>query len=170
MYGSTVQQRGCIGCHNYGNLGNLGNPCIPNHSCPGYPNHHIQYTQDLDPNTVVNHFLIEYYRSTSNIGWNAAMYLFDPNCSVICRDKHVGNAHNFLNTLSTEYIKRANYNSLRSKWMKLNNNSILINVFGHIQFVGFNGHVTGSAPFTETFVLTTTNIGNVSCTHHMIDF
>lgn len=149
---STVQH-GCNNCHNCGNT-NLA---------------HNRQNQSLDPSTVVNHFLIEYYRNASNIGWNATMYLFDQQCTVMCRDKNVGNAYDFLNALSSEYIKRANYDSLRSKWMAINNNSVLINVFGHIQFVGFNSHLTNIIPFTETFVLTANN-GNVSCTHHMLDF
>jgi hypothetical protein len=118
---------------------------------------------------IVNHFLIEYYRNTSNIGWNAAMYLFDKNCVVMFKDKNVGNSYDFLNVLSTESIKRANYNSIRSKWMTLSNNSVLINVFGNIQYVEFSGNMSTIIPFTETFVLTGNN-GNFTCTHHMLDF
>lgn len=143
---STVH-KGCNNCHAYQNNQNPG----------------------LDPSLIVNHFLIEYYRNASNIGWNATMYLFDQSCAVMCKDKHVGNAYDFLNLLSTEYVKRANYDSLRSKWIGLNNNSVLINVFGNIQFVGFSGSVTNIIPFTESFVLTANN-NNVTCTHHMIDF
>lgn len=124
---------------------------------------------NIDPSLVVDHFLVEYYRNTSNIGWNATMYLFDQHCTVMCKDKNVGNAYDFLNVLSTEYVKRANYESLRSKWIRLSNNIVLINVFGLIQFVGFNGNMTNILPFTETFVLTANN-GNVTCTHHLMDF
>ena len=95
--------------------------------------------------------------------------MFDKNCVVMFKDKNVGNSYDFLNVLSTESIKRANYNSIRSKWMTLTNNSVLINVFGNIQYVEFSGNMSTIITFTETFVLTGNN-GNITCTHHMLDF
>ena len=117
----------------------------------------------------MNKFLIEYYGIISIIGWNGAMYLFDKQCVVIYKDKNVGNSYNFLNILSSEYIKRANYNSLKFKWVSINSNISLINVFGYIQFVGYSGYQTNIVPFTESFVMSAIN-GNIICTHHMFDF
>ena len=138
-------------------------------NCCYYNNCNNNQTQIIDSSSIVNHFIGEYYRNTSNIGWNASMYLFDHHCIVICKNKHIGNFYDFLCILSTDYIKRANYDSLRSTWMGLSNNIILINMFGRIQFVGFNGALSTIIPFTETFVLSLNN-KNISCTYHMIDF
>ena len=135
-------------------------------SCQNCGQHNNHATE---PGTLATHFLAEYYRNTSNIGWNAVQYLFDQNCTVICKDRNVGNAHDLLNALSTEYIKRANYGDIRTKWVVINNNSMLINVFGHIQFVGFTGSLSNVHSFSETFILTSTN-GAIRCTHHMFDF
>lgn len=130
-------------------------------------NHHAR---QIDPSVVADQFLSEYYRSVSNNGWNASTYLFDHDCTVICRDKHVGNAHDLINYLSTEYIKRANYADLRSKWVVTSNDTMVINVFGHIQLVTFSGYNHCTSAFTETFILKGDQNGTIKCTHHMIDF
>ena len=122
-----------------------------------------------DPMSIINNFIIEYYRNVSNVGWNSIMYLFDPNCTVICKDKKLGNAYDMLNAFSTEYIKRANYDSLRIKSVIIDNNNVLVNVFGNIQFVSFNGNKSKVFTFSESFILSSIN-GYVKCTQHIFDW
>jgi hypothetical protein len=123
----------------------------------------------IEPATLADHFLREYYHGTSNSGWNAVQHLFDHDCVVMVKDKNVGNAHDLLNSFSSEYIKRANYDNLRTKWIVLSNDTLMINVFGHIQLVGFHGHVSYPMVFSETFIVQVSG-NNAKCTHHTIDF
>ena len=125
-------------------------------------------TADCD--TIVQHFLSEYYRGTSNIGWNSVIYLFSTNCNVVLKNKTIGNAHNLLNHFSTEYIKRANYGNLSSKWVLASSDTLVVNVFGTFQFVSFMGVVSNVMSFSETFVLKVNAQKNITCNSHMIDF
>lgn len=124
----------------------------------------------IDPEIIATNFLMEYYRNVSNSGWNTVMYLFDPNSSIICRKRNIGTAYDMLNVFSAESIKRANYDSLRPKWLIVDNNTMMINVFGLIQFVTFSDQISAIIPFTETFILKGDQNNNVKCTHHIFDF
>lgn len=125
---------------------------------------------NVNPESVANQFVSEYYRKVSNIGWNTVVHMFDQNCIVNIKNKNIGNSHNMLNFLSSEYIKRANYDNLRVKWFVIEKNKLLINVFGQIQFVTFGENVSKITTFTETFILTGKNNGDIKCTYHLIDF
>lgn len=125
----------------------------------------------LDPLVVINQFLTEYYKNTSCSGWNTCQYLFDQNCAVLCKSRIVGNAHDLLAIFSSEYVKRANYDQLRTKWVLINQTTLLINVFGKIQFVGFTESVSSVVPFSESFILSLNQSnGIIKCTHHLIDW
>lgn len=124
----------------------------------------------VDPENVVSQFVSEYYRKVSNVGWNIVMHLFDQNSVVIIKNKNVGNSYNMLNFLSSENVRRANYDGIRTKWVVIEKTKLLINVFGQIQFVAFNGNVSRITTFAETFVLTIDKNGNVKCTHNLLDF
>lgn len=137
------------------------NPIVaPTHMHSGFNNTNALHCQNcgsqphnIEPSTVASRFLSEYYQNVSHTGWNAVTYLFDSNCTVLCKDKHIGNYYDLLNGLSSEYAKRANYANLRSKWVVTSNDTIVVNVFGTIQFVTFSEHVHTPVTFTETFVL-----------------
>ncbi len=133
--------------------------------------HPIISQNQIDPGTVANHFIIEYYRNVSNIGWNACVYLFDANCVVTCKDKNLGNAHGFLNFLSSESIKRANFDKMKTGWLLLTADTMMIHVFGHIQFVSFDTRFKTSLwlPFIEIFILKICD-NNIRCTHHIFNF
>ena len=106
-------------------------------------------------------------------GWINTMRLFDKSCKVFFRDRYLGNSYDLLTYLTGEYIKRAYYDSLRPKWICINENTILINVFGRIQFIMYSGFGTQIMYFNETFVLSGSMIDgkpSLSCTCHIIDF
>jgi hypothetical protein len=127
----------------------------------------------IDPGTIVSSFLNEYYKHTMTTGWINTMRLFDRNCRVFFRDRYLGNSYDLLTYLTGEYIKRAYYDSLRPKWVCINENTILINVFGRVQFVMYSGFGTQIMYFNETFVLSGSMIDGkpvLSCTCHIIDF
>lgn len=123
----------------------------------------------VNPDGIAEQFVAEYYRGISNYGWSSIMHLFDPNSVSVVRDRNVGNMYNLLCTISTEHIQRANYDNIRSKWIVIDENNLLINVFGQIQFVDFYGTYTHIMPFTESFILTSNN-NTIRCTKHIFDF
>lgn len=124
----------------------------------------------VDPATIATSFLTEYYKNTSLIGWNHVNHLFDHKCIVMLQDKHVGNEHDLLNILSSNYIKRADYSNLRMKWIILSNTTLLLNVFGNLQFIHFNDNMNSMMIFSESFVLTLNPCnGTALCTHHLFD-
>lgn len=131
--------------------------------------HCVNHSNDVDPSTVTTQFVTEYYTNVSNNGWNAVQYLFDHGCIVMCKEKHVGNAHDLLNLFSSEFIKRANYGDTRTKWILVDNANLLITVFGYMQFVNFNEVYSRALSFSETFILSLDN-GIIKCIHHVIDF
>ena len=135
------------------------------HNC----NHNGHNTNHTGYNTIAMHFLAEYYRCIFNIGWNATQYLFAQSCVVMCKDRLIGNAYDLLNALSMEYIKRANYDIIHTKWIPINKNRMIISVFGRIQFVSFSGVLGNIMYFSETFILSPFN-GDIKCTHHIFDF
>lgn len=126
---------------------------------------------NLDPAAIADYFLMEYYKNTSNNGWNSIQHLFDHKCIVMYKDRYIGNENDLLNGLSSDHIRRANYYNINIKWLVINNFNILINVFGHIQFVSFSHDVSNIIPFSETFVITLNEKNNsLFCTHHLLDF
>ncbi len=134
-----------------------------------YPVVNPTVNKKIEPETITNHFVSEYYRGVSNIGWNHVLYLFDQKCSVLFKDKIVGNSHDLLNYLSSEYVKRANYGELRPKWIVIAPDTLVINVFGLIQLVSFAEYCGYAFPFTETFVLKIDNKDNIKCVQHILD-
>lgn len=154
-------------CENYSNCNNHKN----NNLFQNVFTHQTQI-QIADPATISNSFLTEYYKHTSLIGWNFVQNLFDHKCVVMLQDKNLGNEYDLLNFLSSNYIKSANYDNLRPKWVVINNTTLLVSVFGNIQFVSFNGDISNVIPFSESFVLTLSSNNNhntVCCTHHILD-
>lgn len=123
----------------------------------------------MDPGSVANQFFNEYYRNVSYCGWNAVTHLFDVNNIVICKDKILGNSYIMLDIFSKMHIKRANYDNLNMKWIVLDNNTMVLNIFGQIQFVLFNEHYNDIIPFTESFILKIID-NNIKCSHHIFDF
>jgi hypothetical protein len=138
----------------------------------GYHNNNqIVSNGNLNAATVADKFITEYYQNVSNGGWNSCLYLFDNSCVVICKEKIIGNAIDMLSAFSSEYVKKANYDKLHIKWVIINNTTLLINVFGYIQFVSFNNICSIGMQFTETFVLTINPNNNViKCTCHLFDW
>ena len=159
------------GCNNGCNNNDRINRCSCSHSCCQHDqcNHDNRSSVPVDAATTVNNFLIEYYRNVTNTGWNACLYLFDKNCVAFCKNTHVGNGTDMMNALATESVRRANFSDVRSKWMAIDANTVLISVYGRIQFVGYNERHGSIVPFAETFVLNATN-GVVKCTHHLLDW
>lgn len=140
-------------------------------NCQCYCTPNLPGSGTLNPGNVVDRFVAEYYRNVTSNGWNSSLYLFDHNCVVLCKDKHVGSAYDMLDAFSAEYVKKANYDQLRVKWLILNTTTLLINVFGRIQFVGSYGNVSSVTQFTETFVLNLNpSNGLIKCTHHLMDW
>jgi hypothetical protein len=150
-------------------MNDIRKPISVNSVCKCCENHQNQ-NRTVNPDSVARQFLSEYYRKVSNIGWNVVTDLFERNCVVIVKNKNVGNSYDMLNALSSEYIKRANYDNIRSKWVLISRDKMLLSVFGNIQFVLFNGSVSKIMQFNETFVLTGYPDGSVKCTHHLMDF
>ncbi len=147
------------------------NQCIPNNQGITIQNCKCLANQNrsLDPSLVSNHFIIEYYKNTSNFGWNNTMHLFDTNCSVVCKNKHIGNEYDLLYLLLSENIKRAGYDKIKTGWMITGSDTIMVHVFGNIQFVSFNERDVRTMPFMELFVLKIVG-NNIKCVHHVFNF
>jgi hypothetical protein len=110
----------------------------------------------IDPSqteALATHFLEEYYHKVSNIGWNAVMHLYVPDAVISCNANIYSGGHEFLNALSGEYIRRANYDNIVSSWVLIDESKMVVTVFGEIQFVGFTGDCSGVGHFADTFVL-----------------
>lgn len=166
----------CCNHCNYGCTNSCGSNNYHANRCPcchhdnhDRCNHNNPPSGAVDAASTVNNFLIEYYRNVTNTGWNACLYLFDKDCVVFCKNTHVGNGTDMMNALATESVRRANFSDVRSKWLAINANTVLISVYGRIQFVGYNERHGSIVPFAETFVLNATN-GVVKCTHHLLDW
>lgn len=165
-------QNSCMNCQNCCSCNSNAHQNLQNIFQNQNQNQNCNQNQVIDPAAVANAFLTEYYKNTSLIGWNFVQNMFDHNCVVMLQDTKIGNEYDLLSTLSSMYIKRANYEELRPKWSVINNNSLLINIFGKLQLVSFNGNTSNSVPFSESFVLSLSTVNNnniVSCTHHMLD-
>lgn len=110
----------------------------------------------IDPNRteeLANHFLQEYYDKVNQIGWNAVLHLYAPDATICCNTNIYNGGHEFLNALSNEYIKRANFGSLGSTWSLIDESKMVITVFGEIQFLSFMGDCTGVGNFSDTFII-----------------
>jgi hypothetical protein len=123
----------------------------------------------LDSDYIAKEFISEYYKNVSKNGWNVIGYLFNSKCTTYFRENHIGNHHNLLACLSEEYIKRANYNIVSSKWKVISNDTILINIFGKIQFVSFIGIHGIPFTFSDTFILKIDDPKSISCHTHFFD-
>lgn len=126
----------------------------------------INHTNSVNPASVANQFLMEYYRGNSYVGWNMVAYLFDTNCIVYFKENLFNNFYDFINYISSENIKRANYGFIKSKWFVISSDIMLINTIGTLQFVSFNNLLTNILPFSEIFILKINKNNVVKCTHH----
>jgi len=122
----------------------------------------------IEIDKIANTFFTDYYKNVSNYGWTSVMYLFNPNCSVICKEKKFSTPYEFLNHIFNELIKRANYDNIKSKWVIVDD-SMVMTVFGQMQFVLFDNSVGSVLPFAETFVIKIEN-GEAKCCSHILDF
>jgi hypothetical protein len=102
---------------------------------------------------LANHFLEEYYQKVSQIGWNAVLHLYAPEATISCNTHVFSGGHEFLNALSGDYIKRANFGNLGSTWSVIDEAKMTITVFGEIQFVSFTGDCGGVGHFSDTFII-----------------
>jgi len=124
----------------------------------------------LDPKKLVDAFILEYYNTISNIGWNNISSHYFPDAQIMVKDQLIGNYHDFVSLLTKNYIKRANYGGARTKWVVTGENSIVLNIYGTIQFVNFLGFNHDIEIFTETFILKTTEDMKLKINIHMLDF
>ena len=125
--------------------------------------------QILDVDKVANGFIGEYYKCVSNNGWTNVMYLFSSSCNIIFKEKKFSNPYEFLHYLFCEMVKKANYDNLKAKWILIDDETILISVFGQIQFVLFDNTINNPLVFAETFVIKLEN-SVAKCVSHIIDF
>lgn len=147
------------------------NQCVPNNqgitiqNCQCYANQN----RSLDPSIVSNHFITEYYKNISSFGWNNTIHLFDTNCSVVYKNKNIGNEYDLLYLLMSENIKRATYDKMKVGWMINGSDTMTIHAFGNIQFISFNERNLKPIPFMELFVLKIVG-NNIKCVHHVLNF
>lgn len=130
----------------------------------------VSNIQIIDPNKTVEEFVTRYYKEISNNGWSQILYLFSNECVVLFKNKNVGNELRLFEELSKEYIKRVNITNMNVKWVQSSNNTIVINVFGTMQYISMFNTTSQFFYFTETFVLTLSEGPLVKCTSHMFDF
>lgn len=102
---------------------------------------------------LVNSFLEEYYYKTSIIGWNAVQHLYKPDSVINYNNNTYHGGYSLLNNLSYNYVKRANYKDLKTSWFMIDNSSIVINIFGDIQFVSFMNTLSNFNTFSECFII-----------------
>lgn len=148
-------------CHRISNIQSHCDQSLPSQSLPSQ--------SGPNPSIVANDFIKEYYKNTSIYGWNNVQHIFDHNCVVILGNQNIGNEHDLLNTLSYNYVKRANYDNLQLNWSVISPNIMLINVFGNLQFISFNDCVCDYMKFSESFILVLTSNNTVSCSHHILN-
>jgi len=104
-------------------------------------------------NDLANHFLEEYYGKVGNVGWNAIQHVYTPESIISCNTRVYTGGHQFLNALSGEYIRRANYGQMNATWSQIDESKMMITVFGEIQLVSFTGECSGVGHFSESFVI-----------------
>jgi hypothetical protein len=110
----------------------------------------------IDPSQtddLANHFLEEYYHKVHQIGWNSVLHLYVPEAVISCNTHVFSGGHEFLNALSGDYIKRADYGSMMATWSLIDESKMTITVFGEIQFVSFTGDCSGVGNFSDTFII-----------------
>ena len=128
-----------------------------------------QVNKTVDPKKAVDNFVTEYYQNATNIGWNNLSGLYFPNATIMIKNSMIGNHHNFVSVLAQNYIKRAVYGEPSSKWVVVDN-TIVLNIFGLLQFVNFIGGVSPVGNFTETFILKLDENGKIKISVQMLDF
>lgn len=126
--------------------------------------------KSLDPKKTIDKFLSDYYKTITIIGWNHLSGLYNPNTMIIIKNHMVGNHHDFVSYLSQNYIKRANYGDLSSKWVVTDPKTVILNIFGSMQFIDFFGQTSATLKFTETFILTIATDDNIKINTQMLDF
>lgn len=104
-------------------------------------------------NELANYFLEEYYTKVGNVGWNAALHLYAENAVIGCNSNVYHGGHEFLNALSGNYIRRANFGNLQATWSQIDESKMLVSVFGEIQFMSFTGDFSGVGHFSDTFII-----------------
>ena len=151
------------------------NSCCQSRSCGSDPmnvdlNNMFAIIDPSQVELIANQFLEEYYQKVSNIGWNSVLHLYVPDAVITCNTNIYSGGHEFLNALSNEYIKRANYDGLGSTWSLVDESKMVITVFGEIQFVGFTGDCSGVGHFSDTFVLKAYPNETYGIIHHSFYF
>ena len=119
---------------------------------------------------LANNFLEEYYDKVGRIGWNAIQHIYIPDSVITCNCHVYSGGHEFLNALSNEYIKRANFGGLGATWSQIDESKIMITVFGEIQFIGFTGDCSGIGNFSDTFIINAFSNDVCAVTHHNFNF
>ena len=127
------------------------------------------YSVNYNPADVTNAFINEYYKNSSNKGWNSIQNLFCTTCTTVLQNKHVGNEYDLLYIFLNSQIKRSNYDDLNIKWFSLPNNTIFVTVFGKMQFVSFKDELSPILHFVESFILNVGIHNNIYCTYHILD-
>ena len=79
---------------------------------------------------IANTFLAEYYEKVSSTGWNAIQHIYTPDAVIACNCNIYSGGHEFLNALSNEYIKRANFGGLRATWSQIDESTMVITEIG----------------------------------------
>lgn len=124
----------------------------------------------IDTNTTVSDFLNLYYGNITTNGWNSSLYLFKDSQSTMLKTSYLNNEYELLTMFTNSYVRRCNIDRLSIKWVQIDNNTILINVFGLIQFVSFFNTYSYVYNFTESFVIKINNEGKPYCHSHILDF
>jgi uncharacterized membrane protein len=118
---------------------------------------------------LTNNFLQDYYSKTSEDGWNTVQHLYEPYSIINYNSNKLHGGYELLNYLSYNYVKKANYKNLKTSWFIIDNLSIVINIFGNIQFVSFFNSLSKFHTFSECFIIKMiSNKCHVS--HHSFDY
>jgi hypothetical protein len=127
----------------------------------------------IEPGNVealANHFLEEYYSNIIHNGWNSVQYFYSPDATIICNTQIYNGGHEFLNALSQDYIRRANYGESQASWYQIDESKMIINVFGEIQLVSFTGNHSEIIYFSDSFVIRAYPDSTYAVTHHTFNF
>ena len=138
----------------------------PVSSCHIFPNSNRWYKEYSDveskdntgltsdqANELVTFFIDEYYSKVHNLGWNAILHIYVADAIISCNGNVYTSGPHFLNGMSQGYIKRANYLLHSATWSIIDENTILVTVFGEVQLVSFTGDVSGVGNFSDTFII-----------------
>ena len=167
---SVFQKDRCNHCCRHRNCDHCGGNCCGPEPMDIEPHHLFGVIDPSQMNELANSLLEEYYQRVSNVGWNSVLFLYVPNAVISCNTNVYSGGHEFLNALSNEYIRRANFGNLLATWSLIDESKMVVTVFGEIQFVGFTGDCSGVGHFTDTFILKAFPDQTYGITHHFFYF